>query len=549
MSRATVRKALQSVQPNLLDKAIAILSPERALRRHQSRVQLALAGAYTGASRSKRQFGDWATSAGDADADTLFDLPSLRERSRDLIRNNPLATGAINTKVVNVVGTGLALKSAIDRDFLGLSEEQAEAWQRNVEREFRMWAESPDCDAGRTLNFYGLQELSFRSVLENGDAFALPVFVDRPGVVYQLAVQLIEADRCCNEKRVADTETLAGGVEKDAAGAPKTYHFLDQHPGALRRGAKGMSWTKVPAFTQSGRRNVLHLYRQIRIGQSRGVPDLAPVISALKQLGDYTEAELTAAVVSGLFTVFIKTTDGDGPFPGLTTDVNDSGRADQQSIKMGAGAIVGLADNEAIETANPGRPNQAFDPFVQAILRQIGVALELPFEVLIMHFQSSYSAARAALLQAWKFFKARRFWLADALCRPVYEMWLTEAVAMGRISAPGFLQDPAIRHAYLGSEWVGDAPGALDPMKEAQAAALMEDRGWKTGTENTAELTGGDWEQKHRQLTRERRMRKEAGLGAQPAPAPAPIVDETEDEEGDNNGDRPTGMPQNVMEA
>lgn len=528
MSRAAIRQAIQSVQPNLLDKAIAIFSPQTAWRRHQSRVQLALAGAYTGASRGKRQFGDWATSGGDADADINFDLPLLRERSRDLIRNNPLATGAINTKVVNVVGTGLALKSAIDRDFLGLSEDAAEQWQRNAEREFRLWAESPDCDAERTLNFYGLQELAFRSVLENGDAFAVPTYLDRAGVLYQLAVQLIEADRCMNEGRKADTATLSGGVEKDASGAPLQYHFLNQHPGAMRPGYKGATWTKVPAFTPSGRRNVLHLYRKLRIGQSRGVPDLAPVISALKQLGDYTEAELTAAVVSGLFTVFIKSTDGDAPMPGLTTDVTDTGRADQQSIKLGAGAMVGLADGESIETANPGRPNQAFDPFVQAILRQIGVALELPFEVLIMHFQSSYSAARAALLQAWKFFKARRFWLADAFCRPLYEMWLTEAVAMGRIKAPGFLQDPAIRHAYLGSEWVGDAPGALDPMKEAQAAALMEDRGWKTATENTAELTGGDWETKHRQLTRESRLRKDAGLGVAPAPIVAPPVESAE---------------------
>ena len=42
-----------------------------------------------------------------SDQVTLPDLPALRERSRDLIRNAPLATGAINTVVVtNVVGTG-----------------------------------------------------------------------------------------------------------------------------------------------------------------------------------------------------------------------------------------------------------------------------------------------------------------------------------------------------------------------------------------------------------------------------------------------------------
>ena len=43
-----------------------------------------------------------------------------------------------------------------------------------------------------------------------------------------------------------------------------------------------------------------------RIGQRRGVPFLAQVIEALKQLGRYTDAELVAAVVSGMFTVFIR---------------------------------------------------------------------------------------------------------------------------------------------------------------------------------------------------------------------------------------------------
>ncbi|WP_428143787.1 phage portal protein [Bradyrhizobium sp.] len=519
MSRAAMRQAMQNTRLNLLDRAIAAVSPRAGLQRYRDRLQwnvaMALSGAYTGASRSKRQFGDWKTTGGDADADTLFDLPLLRERARDLNRNNPLAAGAIHTKVGNVVGTGLALKSAIDADFLGLTEDQAEEWQRTTEREFNFWAESQDADVARTLNFYQQQELAFRSTLENGDAFALPVYVERTGSVYSLAVQLIEADRVCNERFMADSERIAGGVERDTSGAPVRYHILDQHPGAIRVNRAAATWTKVPAFNRSGRRNVLHLYRQLRIGQSRGVPDLAPVVSALKQLGDYTEAELTAAVVSGLFTVFIQANDPEGVFASKAAEALDAGNpyvVGEQSIKMGAGNVVALAPGEEINAPNPGRPNTAFDPFVQAILRQVGSALELPFELLVMHFSASYSASRAALLQAWKFFKARRFWLADNFCQPIYEAFMWEAVALGRIAAPGFLQDPIVRAAWLGSEWVGDAPGAIDPMKEAQAAGFMEDRGWKTGAENTAELTGGDWESKHRRLTRERRMRREAGL-------------------------------------
>jgi len=518
MSRSRI-KPMEGYKPlkfTAKDRSLLDKSPEEGLKRIKAKVQanviMALAGSYTGASRSKRQFGSWQTSIGDADADINFDLPTLRERSRDLIRNNPLATGALHTKVGNVVGTGLSLKASVDADYLGMTPEQANEWNRNTEREYNLWAESPNCDIERTSNIYGLQDLAFRSVLENGDALALPLFVERPGVVYSSVIQLVEADRLVNRDWARDTDKLSGGVEKDDYGAPKNYHVLEQHPGAFMRSSKNWTWQIIPAFgADTGRRNVIHLYRKLRIGQTRGVPDLAPVISALKQLGDYTEAELTAALVAGLFTVFIKSENGDLP-GGLTTDTSDSSRADQQSIKMGAGAIVGLGDNESIETANPGRPNAAFDPFVLAILRQIGVALELPFEVLVMHFQSSYSASRAALLQAWKFFRARRAWLADNFCQPIYEAWMWEAVALGRISAPGFMQDPAIRAAYLKASWIGDAQGQIDPLKEAQANALMEDRGWKTAEEVTAEMTGGDWEEKHKQRAKEHQMRVAADL-------------------------------------
>ena len=151
------------------------------------------------------------------------DLPELRERSRDLIRNAPLATGAINTVVTNVVGTGLKVQSRIDRDVLkgvlGNSEEEFEAFERAAEREFRYWAGSKNCDATRVQDFAGLQDLAFRSVLEAGDVFVLRKFVQRPGERYGTCLQLVEADRVCNPDWKRDTPMLAGGIEKDTFGA------------------------------------------------------------------------------------------------------------------------------------------------------------------------------------------------------------------------------------------------------------------------------------------------------------------------------------------
>ena len=216
-----------------------------------------------------------------------------------------------------------------------------------------------------------------------------------------------------------------------------------------------------------------------------------------------------AAVVSSMFSVFIKSEDPDGLAP--MGDDADGGR-DEKDFELAPGAILDLLPYESVEIADSKRPNAAFDQFVLAVLRQVGVALEIPFEMLVKHFTASYSAAQAALLEAWKFFRARREWLACMFCQPVYEAVITEAVARGHLNAPGFFSDPMIRAAYLGAEWIGPPRGQIDQLKEGKAARERIDMGISTLAEETAALTGGDWERKHRQRTKEKRLRLEAGL-------------------------------------
>jgi lambda family phage portal protein len=346
-------------------------------------------------------------------------------------------------------------------------------------------------------------------VLESGDVFAMLPMVERPNHPYQTCVQLIEADRVSNPTRKPNDTKMASGVEKDSNGAPVAYHVQVTHPGDLKQ---SMQWTRVPAFgAKTGRRNMLHLYHKLRPTQSRGVPDLAPVIETLKQMGRYTDSELMAAVVTGMFAVFFKKEASGGLVPAS----NDSSPNGYQDFKSESGRIGELGPDESIEMVNPNRPSTSFDPFMMAIMRQIGVALELPFEVLIKHFTASYSASRAALLEAWRFFKNRRTWMAQNFCNPIYEAWLTEAVASGRIYAPGFLSgDAAIRMAYCGCEWIGPAPSQLDPLKEMKANELAVNMGVTSLSKVVAETNGGDWELVHAQRKKEVAMRKEAGLDA-----------------------------------
>jgi len=501
--------------------------PERALARARARAQLglinALAGGYNGARLNKSTLSSWNPGTGSAVSDTIADLPMLRSRSREQMRDAPVAIGAINTACSNIVGTGLAVSPALPAAMLGMSQEQADRWQADTKLRFEMWAQSTDCDLSRQLNFYGLQELALRTTLESGDAFVVTPRVQRAARPAALALQLLEADRVCNPDRRADTQTLIDGIEINPdTGEALACHIARIHPGEWR--ATGNTWQRLEMRgAQSGRRNVLHLFRPLRPGQVRGVPWIAPILEPLKQIARYTEAELNAAVTNALFSVFIKMD------PQAFQDLFDEDaqgtlakKATSWSGEMESGRAVNLLPGESIETAAPGRPNAQFDPFLMSVMRQIGMALEIPLEILIMHFQSSYSAARGAMLLAWKFFRGRREWVAAQLCQPVYELWLSDEVAAGRIAAPGFFADPLTRAAWCRAVWTGDGPGSIDPVKEVDAAQRRVELGISTLAAESILHDGVDWDTKHTQRVKESAARRRDGLDAA-APARAPV--------------------------
>lgn len=521
---------------NLLDKAIRAISPERALKRFEARKKLEILNAgYSrhGGSYAKKSLIGWLSGGSDADADIVDNLETLRNRSRDLYMGSPLATGALKTVRTNVVGSGLALNAQVDAKFLGLTEEQAKEWEENTEREWRLWSESVNCDAERRQTFFQLQSLVLLSALMSGDVFVTMPVIPRKGCAYDLRIGLIEADRVCNPLNASTTANILGGIEVGTYGETVAYWVAKHHPGAIPRMGQDLQqeWKRVLAFgTTTGRRNVLHIMADVeRPAQRRGVPMLAPVIEALKQLSRYSEAELMAAVVSGMFTVFVKSNTPDSP---LATAFNPSMQVDKDpnAYEMGNGSIVALDEGEEVQIADPSRPNPNFDPFVIAICRQIGAALEIPYELLVKNFTASYSASRASLLEAWKMFRMRREWLVGNFCQPIYEEWLTEAVLKGRVQAPGFFDDPAIRAAWCGAEWFGDAQGQLDPLKEANAAKVRVDEGFSTREREAAELTGMKYDQVHAVRKREEAMRREDGLSAT---APAQPMTEPEKEETD----------------
>lgn len=278
--------------------------------------------------------------------------------------------------------------------------------------------------------------------------------------------------------------------------------------------------------------NVLMIYETERAEQYRGVPYLAPVIESLKQLTRYSEAEMMAAVINGFFTVFVTSQKGTSEiaFTGIV-DEEDQISDDDRNYEIGPGIVNILAPGESVEIADAKRPSSNFDAFTTSLAKYVGAALEIPVELLTKHFSSSYSASRAALLEAWKAFRMKRSWLAADFCQPVYELFLTEAIANGRLKAPGFFLDPLIRAAYCGAQWNGPAQGMIDPVKEVNAAEKRIHIGLSTRQKETIEMTGGDFDSNVTQLAREKQLMEAAGISSGTEKQPEnEILKESEEE-------------------
>lgn len=485
-----------------------------------------------GASFSKKALKGFLAASGSPREDIDAHNFTMRQRARMLYMAAPVATSAIKTNRTNVIGCGLQLKSRINREKLGLTAEQAKEWQRKAEEEFELWAANKrNCDAIGVNNFYTAQQLALASCLVSGDLIVL-LKHEEPTVLnpYGLRFHMIEADRVSTPMKMTagssffanmtqgvteEGNRIYDGVEVDKNGRIIAYWIRNTYP--FQQTAEPTDWKRVEAYGKNtGLPNVLQVMETERPEQYRGVSYLAQVIEPLLQMRRYTDSELTAAVVESFFTAFIKTEadPNENPYNEVAGDDVEPVSDDPNEYEMGPGTINIMKPGEDVVFGDPKRPAGGFDGFVVAICKQVGAALEIPADLLLKSFNASYSASRAALLEAWKAFKMRREWFADDFCRPLYEVWMAEAVARGRLIAPGFFSDPAVRAAWLGSEWIGPTQGQLDPVKEITAEQLACENGFSTREQSTIRLNGGTYEANVEQLADENNRLAQANAGA-----------------------------------
>lgn len=470
------------------------------------------------ASSTDPAFRTWNPVPDSADAALLPELGVITSRSRDLARNNGIASGALQTLRDNIIGHVLRLSVQVDYKLLGWDREPAREWGNQVESLFRSWAEEPaECDAAQTLTFLGQTLQALGSGFLNGEALAIVHWIPRRGCLWNTRLQLVEADRLRTPPQLVGDPNVRGGIEVDKFGAPLAYWILRNHPGdryGLTRWAPD-DFERVPARTKLGRQMVIHLHDKERTGQSRGKPAFASVMRQFYLSGRYSAAELDSAVTSSMILGFMEASmsseDAAAAFHSGGTDGTSyyDDQVKQYKPILQSNTIVPLPPGATYTPNSPRHPNPAFEQFMGATLRHTAAGLNIPYELLMKDFsQTNYSSARAALLEAWRYFLGRRRWLSDYWLKPIYQLWLEEAVKVGAIPAPNF---DANRYAYSRARWVFAGRGWVDPVKEATASQLRMDNNISTLEAECAEQ-GLDYEEVIAQRAREKEMLAEHGL-------------------------------------
>lgn len=519
---------------NVVDKVVEYFNPVAAGRRAAARISLDAVRNYGysegAASKKKKTMKNWRNESASPQSDIDMNLDVMRRRSRSLYYTSPIATSSINTNRDHVVGSGLKLAPKIDYKFIGISRERAAELERDIKFKFNTWATSKNCCVTGQNTFYELQQIALMTWLISGECFAFPMYIQNPDSDFELAIKLLEGDLIYNPNsnaafvdiyRKADNgNRIYNGIEIDDNDRVVAYYVASDY---ADRPLASVSWKRIPAYgDNTGLPNVLHVFNAIRPQQYRGIPYLAPVIEDIKQLRRYEDAEIMAAVINGLFSVFITTENGEAPaFEGIDSNAfsaqtfSGSHLPEQKQINdldIGNGNINILRPGEKIEVVDGKRPSSNFDSFVSAVCMTTGAALDIPNELLLKRFSASYSASRGALLEAWNFFSMNRTWFSDSFNNPIYRRWLTEAVAKGIVDLPGFFDNRYIREAYSRAEWPGPAPGQLDPTKEVAASISKIQSGLSNGEKEAIELNGTDYEENLEQLAAEQRMMESLGV-------------------------------------
>jgi lambda family phage portal protein len=433
-----------------------------------------------------------------ADAEIRNSLSKLRDRSREMVRNNPYAKQAKRTTQVNVVGSGIKLQSQVQQV---RGRKPSEAINRLIEEKWHLWTRAQYCDVAGRHSFHMMEWLATGALPESGEA--LFRIIRRPfgGSRVPLALEMIESDRLDDEYQgptLAKLNEWRLGVEINEWGRPVRYAFLTRHPGDYwfqNAPQKGDKHVFLPA------EDVIHLFLPERPQQHRGVPWFHSVMADAHQLQGYEEAAVIRARAGASVMGFV--TSPEGELEG------DDVEADRRISEFEPGMWKYLEPGQNVSVPNISSPDQQYEMFVKNKVRRFASGFGCSYETLSRDFsETNYSSSRLSLLEDREHWKVIQSYLIENFHNRVFREWLDLAVLAGELPFDDYDARP---ERYDTPRWMARGWDWVDPLKEAKAYRQMEQAGYMTKAQIVAKL-GGDFFDNLTEFSREQQAAEELNV-------------------------------------
>lgn len=440
------------MKPTFLDRVIGWINPEAGYRRMQYKAaSTELTRGYDGANSYAGT--EWKSAhKTSANAEIGPARATLVAKSRDLGRNNPYSVRATNVIVTNTVGAGIVA------NIKGKNKTQ-------VKKLTALWnqvAKSTLCDVEGRKDFYGMQAMAMRAIVESGEVLALKNITPTAP-----SLRLIESDYIV--AYMDNGIDKIQGIEINDTGVPQFYNLYKRHPGDM---SVQVGTLRVAA------NQLLHVFKQERPGQLRGVPWSHSVIEKLKNFDDYQYSTLMRQKIAACFAGFITDNGSDSA---LTSSQQKAKL--ERDFQMIPGMIRRLAQGESYQHSTPPGVDGAAD-FNRDTLRSVAIGYGITYESLTGdHSQVNFSSGRMGHLDMQRNIDTWRWqMLIPGFCDPYFQMFLEWA------KAKGYDTDGA------SAEWTPPAREMIDPTKEIDALKAQVRAGFKSLPEAIREQ-GADPEQ------------------------------------------------------
>lgn len=440
-----------------------------------------------------RRLGGWQPSDIAINALLASDLATIRSRSRDMVRKNPHAANGVETLTSNIIGCGIR----------PLMNWENEKFAQQVREVWEDWME--ECDATGRHNFFGLQELACREIVEGGEVFfrlrdRLPS--DRLSVPLQL--QMLEPEQLDTSMSVIlGKNRVRNGIEYNEIGKTVAYYFYKEHPGDTF--THGFKSVRVPA------NRVIHVFKSLRAGQQRGVPWLSTILVKLHELDKYDDAELLRKQIAAMYTAFVTRTatdEDDSPIPGLERDADHAGT---YTASLEPGTMQFLDPGESITFSSPADLGENYKEFIRVQLQSVAVGLGLLYEQLSGDLRNvSFSSIRTGILEfRRKVEMAQRNIFVYQMCRPIFSAFMNKALISGAVSIPRDFERN--ERKYMRTAWIPQGFDWVDPLKDVQAE-IKAMRAGINSRANIAAKRGLDVVDLDKDIKKERDREEELGL-------------------------------------